>query len=87
MINVEIIRTLIKQDSKSNNYIEYVLEVVLMKRRWQFNRRWKDFNELHSILTSLFQKTSLPPFPNAVVGLVNNPNLQKEEIEERRKKL
>ena len=58
-----------------------------MKKRWQFNRRWKDFNELHSILSSLFQTITLPSFPNTVVGLGNNSNLQKEEIEERRKKL
>jgi hypothetical protein len=60
VMNVEIIRTLIKQDTKLNNYIEYVLEVVIMEKRWIFNRKWKDFNELHSILTSLFHLIELP---------------------------
>ena len=44
MMGVEIIKTLIKQDHRLNNYIEYVLEVVIMEQRWVFNRKWKDFN-------------------------------------------
>lgn len=86
-MNVEIIRTLIKQDHKFNNFIEYVLEVVIMERRWTFNRKWKDFNELHSILTNLFDSTQLPPFANAQLGLRNNLELHKEEVEERRRNL
>jgi hypothetical protein len=86
VMNVEIIKTLIKQDNKFNNYTEYVIEVVIMERRWVFNRKWKDFNELHSILTSLFDQ-SLPQFANAQLGLKNGLEIYKEEVEERRKKL
>lgn len=55
-----------------------------MERRWTFNRKWKDFNELHSILTNLFDGTQLPAFANAQFGLRNNIDLHKEEVEERR---
>jgi hypothetical protein len=85
-MNVEIVKTLIKQDNKFNNYIEYVIEVVIMERRWVFNRKWKDFNELHSILTSLFDHR-LPQFANAQLGLKNGLGVHKEEVEERRKNL
>lgn len=86
-MNVEIIRTLIKQDSRLNNYIEYVLEVVIFEKRWMFNRKWKDFNELHGILASLFQHIALPEFPNAQLGVKTHLEVHKDEVEARRQKL
>lgn len=77
-MNVEIIRTLIKQDSRLNNYIEYVLEVVILEKRWMFNRKWKDFNELHGILTTLFQHIALPEFPNTQLGVKTHLEVHKE---------
>jgi hypothetical protein len=68
---------LIKHDSRLNNYIEYVLEVVIMEKRWVFNRKWKDFNELHSILKSLFHHTALPEFANTQLGLTTHLEIQK----------
>jgi hypothetical protein len=78
IMNVEIIRTLIKQDSRLNNYIEYVLEVVILEKRWMFNRKWKDFNELHGILTTLFQHITLPDFPNTHLGVKTHLEVHKE---------
>lgn len=86
-MSVEIIRTLIKQDHKFNNFIEYVLEVVIMERRWTFNRKWKDFNELHSILTNLFDSAKLPAFASVQLGLRSSLDMHKEEVEERRRNL
>jgi hypothetical protein len=87
IMNVEIIRTLIKQDSRLNNYIEYVLEVVILEKRWMFNRKWKDFNELHGILTSLFHQVVLPDFPNTQLGVKTHLEVHKEEVEARRQRL
>ena len=61
-MTVEIIRTLIKQDSHRNSHVEYVLEVVLRGKKWIFNRRWKDFSHLSSILANLFDPNALPLF-------------------------
>jgi hypothetical protein len=51
-----------------------------MEKRWIFNRKWKDFNELHSILTSLFHQTPLPEFANAQLGLKTHLEVHKEEV-------
>ena len=59
---MEIIRTIIKEDSKHNSYVEYVLEVVYRGRKWVFQRRWKDFSQLSAILANLFDPTTLPCF-------------------------
>jgi hypothetical protein len=52
-----------------------------------FNRKWKDFNELHGIMTSLFQQITLPEFPNAQLGVKTHLEVHKEEVEARRQKL
>ena len=53
-------KTLIKEDSKRNNYIEYVIDVNLMGQKWPLHRKFKDFSELHSILIMMFQNEKLP---------------------------
>lgn len=59
-ISAKIVKTLIKEDSKRNNYIEYVIDVNLLGQKWMVNRKFKDFSELHSILVMMFQNYTLP---------------------------
>jgi len=83
---LEILRTLIKQDNRGKNYVEYMLEVNLPDKKWSFNRRWKDFNELHNILSHLFTTTSLPDFTPGQLRIEDHL-LGKKEIEARRERL
>lgn len=84
----KIIRTLIKEDSRRNSYIEYVIEVNLLDQKWVLNRKFKDFSELHSILVMMYQSVSLPEC-QAITGCVkmleSNPQTRKEIVEARRK--
>ena len=90
-------RTLIKEDSRRNNYIEYVIEVSLLGQKWALNRKFKDFSELHSILVMMFQNERLPECrsiigPNKLEGRPqmtsdSNSGSRKEVVEQRRREL
>lgn len=84
-------RTLIKEDSKRNQYIEYVIEVNLLGQRWIVNRKWKDFSELANILMMMFENTKLPecdPIKNPKpLDTSIQSNSRKELVEERRREL
>ena len=77
----KIVRTLIKEDNKRNNYIEYVIDVNLLGQRWSANRKFKDFSELHSILVMMFQTVCLPDC-KAITGPLTSSdfNGNKKEI-------
>ena len=85
-IQLEILRTLIKQDNKGNHYLQYVLGVELLNKKWTFNRRWKDFNELHNILSQLFPENFLPQFIPGKLSMSEHLGRQ-QEIESRRSAL
>jgi len=70
-IHAKIVRTLIKEDSKKNNYIEYVIDINLLGQKWTVNRKFKDFSELHSILVMMFQRLPLPDC-RAITGPLNS---------------
>jgi hypothetical protein len=53
-------RTLIKEDARKNNYLEFVIDVHLFRQKWAVNRKFKDFLELHNILNTLFASLALP---------------------------
>lgn len=86
-LSARIAKTLIKEDSKRNNYIEYVIHVDLLGQRWAVNRKFKDFSELHSILVMMFQPEGLPDC-RAITGPLSpaDANSSKKEIVEQRRK-
>jgi hypothetical protein len=60
--------------------------VVLLGKKWTFSRRWKDFNELHNILSHLFPIDLLPDFSPGQFS-INLLQSRKEEIEARRARI
>lgn len=61
--------------------------MVLNDKRWIFNRRWKDFNELHNILNQLFPEEMLPEFTPGKMTSKDQLVTKKEDIEIRRGQL
>lgn len=86
-LSSKIVRTLIKEDSKRNNYIEYVIDVSLQGQKWSLNRKFKDFSELYSILIMMFQDERLPECKSIVGPLkLNDSNANRKEIVEQRRR-
>lgn len=91
-LQISIHQTMVKENSDSKPYTEYLIQVIYNGTKWSVSRKYKQFCELHQALNTHFPSLKFPESAFTVLGGFNNlgyisSSKRPTVIEERRKAL
>jgi PX domain. len=91
-LQISINQTMVKENSDSKPYTEYLIQVSYNGIKWSVSRKYKMFCELHQNLNTHFPSLKFPESAFTILGAFNNINYMSNSkrptvIEERRKAL
>jgi hypothetical protein len=91
-LQISINQTMVKENSDSKPYTEYLIQISYNGIKWSVSRKYKMFCELHQSLNTHFPSLKFPESAFTILGAFNNINYMSNSkrptvIEERRKAL
>jgi len=91
-LQISIHQTMVKENSDSKPYTEYLIQIIYNGMKWSVSRKYKQFCELHQSLNTHFPSLKFPESAFTVLGGFNNlgyisSSKRPTVIEERRKAL
>ncbi len=91
-LQISIHQTMVKENSDSKPYTEYLIQIIYNGVKWSVSRKYKQFCELHQSLNTHFPSLKFPESAFTVLGGFNNlgyisSSKRPTVIEERRKAL